>query len=135
LAAKLGDLTRVRELVDHGANLYDAEPSMNWTPLQWAASEGRTEVVRFILKKCWEPEVFFTSSLALKKGHSEIVELLESSREVEIKNKIAQHGGDVHSATMEMFSWLTSGGMITREQAMQLLPKHSPAIQSATTIP
>ena len=50
LAAGVGNLARVRSLVEQGADV-DAKDELGWTPLHWAASLGRTETVEFLAAK------------------------------------------------------------------------------------
>ena len=48
VAACVGDLARVKALVEQGANV-DAKDELGWTPLYWAACLGRTEVAKFLV--------------------------------------------------------------------------------------
>jgi ankyrin repeat protein len=48
MAACVGDLTRVKHLVDEGANV-DTKDEFDWTPLCWAASTGQTDVAEFLI--------------------------------------------------------------------------------------
>jgi uncharacterized sulfatase len=48
LAACMGDLGRVKALVEQGADI-NAKDELGWTPLYWAASTGQTEVAEFLV--------------------------------------------------------------------------------------
>jgi len=48
-AAGNGDLAAVKRLLGHGAGV-NSKDGDGWTPLHWAAYEGRTEVVAFLLE-------------------------------------------------------------------------------------
>ncbi len=50
MAACMGDLTRVKRFVEHGANV-DTKDELGWTPLYWAASTGQENVAAFLIAK------------------------------------------------------------------------------------
>ncbi len=50
LAACVGDLARVKALVEQGTNV-DAKDQLGWTPFYWATCLGRTEVAKFLVAK------------------------------------------------------------------------------------
>jgi ankyrin repeat protein len=50
MAACTGDLTSVQRLIDRGADV-NAKDEIGWTPLFWAASMGRKEVVTLLIAK------------------------------------------------------------------------------------
>jgi ankyrin repeat protein len=71
----------VEYLLQNGANVNAKEELLHRTPLIYAASQGRKEIVTLLLKYGADPhekdDVDFTAlTWATKKGHAEIVELL-----------------------------------------------------------
>jgi ankyrin repeat protein len=49
LAAGAGSLEGVKALIEHGADVNEAEPRLGQTPLMWAAAEGHGDVVQGLL--------------------------------------------------------------------------------------
>lgn len=80
-AARKGDLAGVKALVGKGAAV-DARNRYEATPLLYAAMNGHTEVVRFLLDKGAGPNVKDTFynwvpiTQAAARGHAEVVKLL-----------------------------------------------------------
>ena len=79
-AAKSGDLNRVQQLADEGADL-DVTLQRGETPLIVAALEGHTEVVEFLIARGTSVQArndrgFTALHAAAFRGHLAIVELL-----------------------------------------------------------
>ena len=88
LASLKGHLGIVKLLVEHRAPI---SYSTGWAPLHYAAFEGRTEVVRYLLEKGAEkdalaPNGYSALLLAMRNGHMEAArELLYADADVNIK--------------------------------------------------
>ena len=87
LASLKGHLGIVKMLVEHRAPI--SQPG--WAPLHYAAFEGRTEVVKYLLEKGAEkdavaPNGYSALLLAMRNGHMEAArELLYADADVNIK--------------------------------------------------
>ncbi len=81
-AARAGDVTKAKELLDAGADLTARDEHIRSTPLAWAAKFGQLKMVRFLLERGApkslpdDPSWATPRAWALKRGHKEIAELL-----------------------------------------------------------
>jgi ankyrin repeat protein len=101
LAACEGNLARVKEVVEQGADV-NAQDKFGWTPFYWAASLGRTQVAKFLMDKGADVRTAATDGgttlhQAAQAGDRELVELL-LSKGVDVKAKTNQGGTPLHSA-------------------------------------
>ncbi len=53
-AATYGDASTVEQLLQKGAHI-EAKDNLGWTPLIWAAYQGRTDVVNLLLEERRQP--------------------------------------------------------------------------------
>ena len=79
-ATEIGDLPRVRKLVEQGGDVEKTNDRL-WTPLMWASYLGHLEVVRYFLEqgantKKADAYGFTSLHYAARKGHLEIAKLL-----------------------------------------------------------
>ncbi len=79
-AAIKGDVSRVNELLDKGANV-NAKAFDGWTALMWASSNGNVEIVKALIDKGADVDVrnnagYTALMLAFLFGRTEIVQLL-----------------------------------------------------------
>jgi ankyrin repeat protein len=86
-AAQRGPISLVRLLIEHGANPNTPSPIAGYTPLMWAAYSENVdpETIRLLLDKGADSQAKGVNgetalSLAKKRGHSVVVELLERAR-------------------------------------------------------
>jgi ankyrin repeat protein/beta-lactamase regulating signal transducer with metallopeptidase domain len=92
LAACMGDLTRVKGLLEQGANV-DATDELGWTPLSWATCLRRTEVAKLLVANGANVQVVAkdgTTPLlrAVQAGDRELVDLiLSKGADVNTKDK------------------------------------------------
>ncbi len=80
-AAFIGDTDQVGALLDAGANINAGEGNMS--PLRLAIYGGRTATVKLLLKRGADIEgegIQHAIALAKRRGHFEIVQLLEQTR-------------------------------------------------------
>jgi ankyrin repeat protein len=81
-AARAGDVTKAKELLDAGADLTARDEHIRSTPLAWAAKFGQLKMVRFLLERGApkslpdDPPWATPRAWALKRGHKKIAELL-----------------------------------------------------------
>src|SRR5262245_7711793 len=85
-AAARGSLAAVRLLIEHGANPNTPSPTAGYTPLMWAAygEDVDVEKVKLLLANGADPKAKGANgetalSLAMKHGHSAVVDLLDPS--------------------------------------------------------
>jgi ankyrin repeat protein len=82
-AARDGDVSKARALLDAGADLTARDDHLRSTPLAWAARSGRMKMVRFLLARGApkqlpdDPPWATPRAWALKRGHARIAELLQ----------------------------------------------------------
>jgi hypothetical protein len=79
-AAASGNVDRVRQLLDRGANV-EVKNAIGATPLMWAAMNGRSEVVELLLERGANVNAATTTgvtglSAAVSRGHSDVVRML-----------------------------------------------------------
>src|SRR5262245_48464482 len=80
-AARTGNLQRVQELLNKGADI-QTKNKYGTTPLFFAAAKGHLEVARFLLEKGADPnqkDTFYGSTAiewAAQEGHFDVVKLL-----------------------------------------------------------
>jgi ankyrin repeat protein/beta-lactamase regulating signal transducer with metallopeptidase domain/Tol biopolymer transport system component len=82
VAVCVGDMARVRTLVEQGANV-DAQDELGWTPLYWATCLGRTEVAKLLVADGASVQVAANDGTtpllrAVQAGDRELVELILS---------------------------------------------------------
>jgi ankyrin repeat protein len=80
-ACKDGDLEKVKQLLERGADVNAKDEILGETALMWASSNGQKEVVEFLIEKGADVNAktrFGNTALmyASEKGHKEVVELL-----------------------------------------------------------
>jgi len=80
-AAWLGDLDKVKRLVEQGTDVNTEDEQLKWTPLHWAAFTGPQDVLKFLLAKGANvnaKDEFNSTPLqyAAVNGYKEFVELL-----------------------------------------------------------
>ena len=78
--AQVGNLKRVRELIEQGADIEKAN-NIGWTPIIFASARGHLEVVRYLLEQGANRDKATNSGwtslhLASEQGHLEIAKLL-----------------------------------------------------------
>jgi ankyrin repeat protein len=84
-AARNGDVSQAKTLLDAGADLNARDEHLRSTPLAWAARFGQVEMVKFLLRHGAparlpdDPEWATPHAWASKRGHQEIARLLEQS--------------------------------------------------------
>jgi ankyrin repeat-rich membrane spanning protein len=83
VAARRDNSALVRLLLDRGANVHAHGGWKGWTPLHWAAHDGRTETVKLLLAKEADPcaqdlDGSTPSDIAAARGRPEIADLLEA---------------------------------------------------------
>ncbi|MEP6943855.1 MAG: ankyrin repeat domain-containing protein, partial [Betaproteobacteria bacterium] len=111
VASLNGHLALVKKFFARGAEI---NPS-GWTPLAYAATNGQTEVARYLLEvgaKINAPSANGTTPLmmAVRGGHAATVDLLiAKGADVNLRNQ--------NDATA--LAWATRGGFATIEQALQ----------------
>jgi ankyrin repeat protein len=81
-AARRGDLTEAKKLLDSGADLTARDEHLRSTPLAWAAKFGQLEMVKFLLERGApkslpdDPAWATPRAWAVRRGHDEIARLL-----------------------------------------------------------
>jgi len=81
-AARKGDVTEAKRLLDSGADLTARDEHIRSTPLAWAAKFGQLEMVKFLLQHGApkslpdDPQWATPLAWAVKRGHDEIAKLL-----------------------------------------------------------
>jgi len=90
-AASGKNLPAVKLLVKKGAKVNAIDTNEHWTPLMWAAAEGQTEIVSYLLKKGANPALKdvdgdTAESFATSKKHPEVVQVIQNH----IKNRKKQ---------------------------------------------
>jgi ankyrin repeat protein len=81
-AAELGDVPRIRQLLDEGADVDSVtDGRYPWTPLMYASFHGRTDAARLLLERGADPDHedldFYRSiTVAAAEGHWDIVRIL-----------------------------------------------------------
>jgi ankyrin repeat protein len=81
-AARKGDVTEAKKLLDAGADLTARDEHLRSTPLAWAARFGQLEMVKFLLghgapkRLPDDPEWATPLAWATRRGHEEIARLL-----------------------------------------------------------
>jgi ankyrin repeat protein len=93
-AVRSGQLTRVKELIDSGADI-NAPGEQGWTPLNWAAGKGNLEIVRFLVES--GADVFkagrdqrTANMIALAAGHADVVRFLRQAEDSSESEKPAR---------------------------------------------
>jgi ankyrin repeat protein len=82
--ARLGDIAKAAQFVDHGADLHARDEDICSTPLGWAAKFGQKEMVQFLLERgaklnlADDPPWATPLAWAQRRGHLEIAEVLRS---------------------------------------------------------
>jgi ankyrin repeat protein len=110
VAALGGHLVLVKKLHERGADINAA----GWTPLAYAATNGKTEVARYLLDIGANPNALSpngTSALmmAVRGGHAETVDLLlAKGADVNLRN---QNGATA-------LAWATRGGFDAIEKSL-----------------
>jgi ankyrin repeat protein len=81
-AAELGDVPRIRQLLDEGADVNSVtDGRYPWTPLMHASFHGQTDAARLLLERGADPDhqdldFYRAITLAAAEGHWEIVRML-----------------------------------------------------------
>ena len=81
-AARKGDVTEAKKLIEAGADLTARDEHLRSTPLAWAAKFGQLEMVKFLLQHGAakrlddDPEWATPLAWATRRGHDEIAKLL-----------------------------------------------------------
>ena len=110
VAALGGHLVLVKKLHARGAEINPA----GWTPLSYAATNGNTEVARYLLDIGANPNALSPNGttalmMAVRGGHADTVELLlAKGADVNVRN---QNGASA-------LAWATRGGFDTIEKAL-----------------
>lgn len=110
VAALGGHLVLVKKLQERGAEINPA----GWTPLAYAATNGKTEVVRYLLDIGANPNALSPNGttalmMAVRGGHIETVDLLlAKGADVNLRN---QNGATA-------LAWATRGGFDTIEKSL-----------------
>ncbi len=110
VAALGGHLTLVKKLYARGAEINPP----GWTPLAYAATNGNTDVVRYLLEIGAKPNALSANGtsplmMAVRGGHVETVDLLlANGADVDLRN---QNGASA-------LDWATRGGFYTIEKAL-----------------
>ena len=111
VASLSGHLVLVKKLYARGAEINPA----GWTPLTYAATNGKTEVARYLLEIGADPNAVSANGttalmMAVRGGHTDTVELLlTKGADVNLRN---QNGASA-------LAWATRGGFDTIEKALQ----------------
>src|SRR5262249_24608460 len=84
-AVKAENVVRVKELIDLGSDI-DEQDEHGWTPLNWAAGRGDTELVRLLVER--GADVFKVGrdlrtpyDIALAAGHVDVVKMLRQAED------------------------------------------------------
>ena len=84
-AVRSGEVSRVKELIDSGADVNQAG-EQGWTPLNWAAGKGNVEVTTLLVES--GADVFKTGRdqrtpymIALAAGHADVVRFLRQAED------------------------------------------------------
>src|SRR5262249_25529093 len=78
-AAELGDVPRIRQLLDEGADVDSVtDGRYPWTPLMYASFKGRTDAARLLLERGADPDhedldFYRPITVAAAEGHWDIV--------------------------------------------------------------
>ncbi len=110
VAALGGHLALVKKLYSRGAEINP----VGWTPLAYAATNGKTEVVRYLLEIGAKPNALSANGttalmMAVRGGHAETVDLLlAKGADVNLRN---QNGASA-------LAWATRGGFGTIENTL-----------------
>ncbi len=123
-AARAGDVEKVKALIKTNPGLVNAKDDTRWTPLHFAAINGREDVVELFLSKGADVNAKNKSQrtplhLAACFGHKDVVELfLSKGAEVNAKNKFGETPLDEaakqgHKVVVEML--LSRGAEFTAE--------------------
>jgi uncharacterized protein len=138
-AAAAGNVTRVKQLLDAGANI-EATNQMGATPLMWAALNGRSEVVAMLLERGANINARTKSgvtalSAAATKGHANVVKVL-LHKKVDVNSKddkgrtaldIARAGGFAQIADMLQ----AGGGQASMAEVQKPAEKAGASVASA----
>ena len=81
-ACKIGDIEKVKYLVDHGAGIH----ADNEYALRWSASRGHLGVVKYLVEQGADIHAINNASLRLAANNSHL----------EVVNYLVEHGADVH---------------------------------------
>jgi hypothetical protein len=81
-AARQGNVTKAKQLLDEGADIHARDEHMRSTPLAWAAKFGHLGMVKFLLRRGAakrlpdDPEWATPHAWAVRRGHQKIARLL-----------------------------------------------------------
>jgi len=122
-ATRDGDISRVRNLVRAGAQV-EMRDNANGTPVLWAAREGHTEIVKFLLENGANPNV-------IEHGNKDMTPLLWAAilNNLECVKVLLDHGADINAATTDGYTALMQAAINGTSEVVSVLLDHGPDLR------